>query len=273
MRLLDVLGTVLFQVAATVLVILSPVLVIGTVVLSIGTGLSTLVLQRRAPAERSRTPWAYAPARPRSPDRGPRRARDGCFLSSCSLSIFPRTSRFTRTPHPSQEPMMTTAPTSTTRLSGLSLDQVDESVRIQDDLFGHVNGRWLREHEMPADRSSDGAFHALRDLSEERVREIIEEAAADIGRRTERRGPTTDHARVGILYRMFMDTDAIEKAGFGVLDELLDTITSTTDLEASPAPWPPPTQGRRRCCLRLDRRPRLHELPGQDPSGRAGPAG
>ncbi|MGO1226395.1 M13 family metallopeptidase [Brachybacterium sp. AOP42-C2-15] len=127
---------------------------------------------------------------------------------------------------------MTTAPTSTTRLSGLSLDQVDESVRIQDDLFGHVNGRWLREHEMPADRSSDGAFHALRDLSEERVREIIEEAATDATDAPSGEVPTTDHGRVGALYRMFMDTDAIEKAGFGVLDELLDTITSTTDLEA-----------------------------------------
>ncbi len=61
MRLLDVLGTVMFQVGATVLVILSPVLVIGTVVLSIGVGLSTLVLHRRPPAGRSRSPWAYAP--------------------------------------------------------------------------------------------------------------------------------------------------------------------------------------------------------------------
>lgn len=61
MRLLDVAGTVMFQVGATVLVILSPVLVIGTVVLSIGIGLSTLVLHRRPPAERSRSPWAYAP--------------------------------------------------------------------------------------------------------------------------------------------------------------------------------------------------------------------
>ena len=61
MRLLDVSGTVMFQVGATVLVILSPVLVIGTVVLSIGIGLSTLVLHRRPPAERSRSPWAYAP--------------------------------------------------------------------------------------------------------------------------------------------------------------------------------------------------------------------
>ncbi|WP_114854987.1 hypothetical protein [Brachybacterium sp. YJGR34] len=61
MRLLDVIGAVAFQVGATVLVILSPVLVIGTAVLSVGSGLSTLVLQRRAPAERSRSPWAYAP--------------------------------------------------------------------------------------------------------------------------------------------------------------------------------------------------------------------
>ena len=61
MRLLDVLGTVMFQVGATVLVILSPVLAIGTTVLSIGTGLSTLVLHRRPPAERAGSPWAYAP--------------------------------------------------------------------------------------------------------------------------------------------------------------------------------------------------------------------
>lgn len=61
MRLLDVLGTVLFQLGATVLVILAPVMVVGTAVLSIGSGLATLVLQRRTPAERLRSPWAYAP--------------------------------------------------------------------------------------------------------------------------------------------------------------------------------------------------------------------
>ncbi|MGP9537570.1 hypothetical protein ACT3SP_06135 [Brachybacterium sp. AOP43-C2-M15] len=61
MRLLDVAGTAMFQVGATILVILSPVLVIGTIVLSIGVGLSTLVLHRRPPADRARSPWAYAP--------------------------------------------------------------------------------------------------------------------------------------------------------------------------------------------------------------------
>lgn len=31
-----------------------------------------------------------------------------------------------------------------------------------DDLFGHVNGRWLIDYEIPADRATDGAFRSLR---------------------------------------------------------------------------------------------------------------
>ena len=55
---------------------------------------------------------------------------------------------------------------------------MDLSVRPQDDLFGHVNGRWLAETEIPSDRSSWGPFVALSDAAEQHVREIIEELAA-----------------------------------------------------------------------------------------------
>ena len=110
--------------------------------------------------------------------------------------------------------------------SGLDLAHVDEGIRIQDDLFGHVNGAWLKSHVIPADRSSDGAFHALRDLSEERVREIIEEAAAD-----EDAPADSEHGRIGALYRMFMDTVAIDQAGAAPLEGLLEQITSAGDLE------------------------------------------
>ena len=110
--------------------------------------------------------------------------------------------------------------------SGLDLAHVDEGIRIQDDLFGHVNGAWLKSHVIPADRSSDGAFHALRDLSEERVREIIEEAAAD-----EDAPADSEHGRIGALYRMFMDTVAIDQAGAAPLEGLLEQITSAADLQ------------------------------------------
>jgi putative endopeptidase len=60
---------------------------------------------------------------------------------------------------------------------GLDIASFDTSVRPQDDLFRHTNGKWLRDVEIPADHAVYGSFMILRDLSEERVREILEDAA------------------------------------------------------------------------------------------------
>src|ERR1700757_3875181 len=83
--------------------------------------------------------------------------------------------------------------------SGIDLSQVASAARPQDDLFGHVNGRWLTEYEIPADRATDGAFRSLFDRAEEQVRDLITEAAGS-------GGPTgTDQQRIGDLYASFMD--------------------------------------------------------------------
>jgi putative endopeptidase len=66
--------------------------------------------------------------------------------------------------------------------SGIDLSHVETSVRPQDDLFGHVNGRWLAEYQMPGDRATDGAFRTLYDRAEEQVRELIMQAAAAAAR-------------------------------------------------------------------------------------------
>ena len=39
---------------------------------------------------------------------------------------------------------------------------MNPDIRPQDDLFGHVNGRWLDEAEIPADKSSWGAFAMVK---------------------------------------------------------------------------------------------------------------
>ncbi|MGB0100436.1 MAG: peptidase M13, partial [Nocardioides sp.] len=54
---------------------------------------------------------------------------------------------------------------------------MDPDIRPQDDLFGHVNGRWLEETEIPSDRSSWGPFVQLADAAEEHVHAIIEDLA------------------------------------------------------------------------------------------------
>ena len=47
--------------------------------------------------------------------------------------------------------------------SGIDISALDPAVRPQDDLYGHVNGRWIAAHEIPGDRAMDGAFRALHD--------------------------------------------------------------------------------------------------------------
>ena len=113
--------------------------------------------------------------------------------------------------------------------SGIDLSHVDSDARPQDDLFGHVNGRWLTDYEIPADRATDGAFRLLFDRAEEQVRDLITEAASS-GAAT-----GTDEQRIGDLYASFMDERTVADRGVQpLLEELavVDAADSPTALAA-----------------------------------------
>jgi putative endopeptidase len=103
--------------------------------------------------------------------------------------------------------------------SGIDLSYVDSDTSPQDDLFGHVNGRWLAEHKIPADRASDGAFRSLHDRAEEQVRDLITEASENAsGSGSEF---PSDEQRIGDLYASFMDEQTVAERGVQpLLDEL-----------------------------------------------------
>src|SRR5947209_5696954 len=67
---------------------------------------------------------------------------------------------------------------SAVKRSGVDPSFVDPKVRPQDDLFRHVNGKWLVEAPIPPDRPLDGAFYKLRDQAEADLRQIIEQTAS-----------------------------------------------------------------------------------------------
>ena len=46
--------------------------------------------------------------------------------------------------------------------SGIETQYIDQGVRVQDDFFGHLNGKWLQATEIPSDRTSWGTFIKLR---------------------------------------------------------------------------------------------------------------
>jgi putative endopeptidase len=114
--------------------------------------------------------------------------------------------------------------------SGLDLSHLDPDARPQDDLFGHVNGRWLTESEIPPDRATDGAFRHLFDQAEEQVRDLIIEAS--------RKGSAvatanTDEQRIGDLYAGFLDEETVGRRGVRpLLDELaiIDDAADATGL-------------------------------------------
>jgi endothelin-converting enzyme/putative endopeptidase len=109
-----------------------------------------------------------------------------------------------------------------------ALPGMDPGVRPQDDLFGHVNGRWLATTEIPPDRSSWGGFAMLAEQSERQVRTIVEEQAALVA--AGRAEPGSPAQQIGDLYTSFMDEQRIESLGAAPLAEPLAALAAVTDL-------------------------------------------
>src|SRR6476661_10048095 len=65
---------------------------------------------------------------------------------------------------------------SVTLPSGIPVDELDPGIRPQDDLFRHVNGKWIARTEIPADKARYGSFYILAEEAEKAVRDIIIEA-------------------------------------------------------------------------------------------------
>ena len=107
-----------------------------------------------------------------------------------------------------------------TRSSGIDTGGLDTNVRPQDDLFRHVNGRWLLTTEIPADKSNYGSFTALADSARENVRTIIEHAARKPADNIER--------KIGDFYQSFMNEELITKKGLDPLRAELAAIGAIT---------------------------------------------
>ena len=113
--------------------------------------------------------------------------------------------------------------------SGIDIDELSEEVRPQDDLFRHVNAKWLERTEIPADRAAHGAFHMLHDQAELDVRALCEEAAAGDA------PAGSDERKVGDLWAAFMDVDEVERRdAVPLADDLaaIRAVGSTTELLA-----------------------------------------
>ena len=108
-----------------------------------------------------------------------------------------------------------------TRDSGIDPDGFDKSVRAQDDLFRHVNGRWLLKTEIPADKSNYGSFNKLIDEAQLNIRAIIEDAA---------KNPRDENGhKVGNFFNSYMNEALVEQLGLKPLQAEIAKIDKLAD--------------------------------------------
>ena len=102
---------------------------------------------------------------------------------------------------------------------GLDLTAGKPALKPGDDFVAYASGNWLEHFEIPPDRASFGVFNQLDELSKNRVKEIIEQAAAS------HPGPGTPAQKIGDYYAAFMDLDTIETQGLAPVQEDLKRIS------------------------------------------------
>jgi len=126
------------------------------------------------------------------------------------------------------------APAPVALSSGLDKAGMDASVRPQDSLYGAMNGTWLKNTPIPADKPYNGVMLDLYNLSNERVRTIVEGLAA------KPQAAGTNGAKIGDFYKSYMDTAAIDAAGLKPIAPYLaqiDAVKTRKDLVVLMGQW------------------------------------
>lgn len=107
--------------------------------------------------------------------------------------------------------------------SGIDLTAMNPKVRPQDDFFRYVNGTWLDQTEIPADKSRYSVFNLLRDQTEEDLKVLIQEAAEA------KAGPGSNRQKLGDMYNSYMDEERADSLGFTPIKDELKAISEVSD--------------------------------------------
>ena len=107
--------------------------------------------------------------------------------------------------------------------AGIDESAMDPAVRPGDDFYEYANGGWMQRTEIPADRSSTGAFYVARLEVEKRVAGLVDEIV------NSSEEPGTDKARIAAFYSAYMDTAAIDAAGLKPVQAELDRFAAISD--------------------------------------------
>ncbi|MCT4647525.1 MAG: M13 family metallopeptidase, partial [Carboxylicivirga sp.] len=101
-----------------------------------------------------------------------------------------------------------------------SAEDMDLTTDPGQNFYQYANGGWMKQHPLPDDKSRYGSFDVLAEESKEKVKTIIEKAAAEKGAK----GSISQ--KIGDFYNAGMDIEAINKAGNTPIQPMLKKINA-----------------------------------------------
>ena len=109
---------------------------------------------------------------------------------------------------------------------GINVSFMDKSVKPNDDFFKFVNGTWLKNTEIPADKTRWGSFDELRQNTDKDALAILKEAATNPKYKS-----NTDQGKAINMYKAAMDTVARNKQGIAPLAPYLAKINAVKNIK------------------------------------------
>ena len=109
---------------------------------------------------------------------------------------------------------------------GIDLAGIDHAVQPGMDFFRYANGNWLKKTQIPPDRSTYGNGAALVELTNDRVRALVE------GAEKASAAESSEIRQIGDYYSSFMDAAGIESKGLQPLAPVLKRIADIADRTA-----------------------------------------
>ena len=96
--------------------------------------------------------------------------------------------------------------------SGIDVAAMDTGVRAQDDFFRYTQGKWLKDVDIPSDRSSWSAFSIAQERVEQQVSAIIGEAASQKNAKA-----GSEAQKMGDFYTSYVDEKRRNELGLAPL--------------------------------------------------------
>ena len=117
----------------------------------------------------------------------------------------------------------------TKKAIGIDLSLIDKEIRPQDDFYNYVNGTWMKNTEIPDDKTRWGSFNELRENTDADVLAILKKAANDPNLDT-----SSDEAKAVTVFQLINDTIKRNELGITPLlphIERINAIQSKADLQ------------------------------------------